>query len=342
MFLLLNTSLFAYDFKNCQAQGKIHFEKIGKSYGIAIKSLNSETNKPSKSVLFFYGKKAPMGYTIIKSDPFLGLHLLESKKKLIPIHLREIPSKILEEEIASLTPTSLVSGKIQTRMQSPRKYATLNVPTYANSALLTLCDQIYGIGIGNGKFIEKKYLDRFINSKKIYYGDLGIRVFNNKNNEVEVNLLDPYFPEIPFKYGDVILKIGDEAILNTDVYDRIVFDLPEGKKVPITIKRNGAILEVEGRVENRRGGMNLPENFLSRTGITLNSNFVVTAISPTATNGFEKLEIGDKVLRVNQKDTPQGYDNIIRFLGNFANEEQNWLISRDDFQFFIKINKKAE
>ena len=342
VFALLNTNIFAYDFNSCQEKAKTHFEKIGDSYGVAIKSLNPASKKPSKAVLFYYGKKAPQGYKVLKSDLFLGMHLLESKKNLTPITIRSIESKILEEEIASLTPASLVSGKIQTRMQSPRKYATLNVPTFKNSLLITLCEQFYGIGIGDGKFIEKKYLDRFLNAKEIYYGDLGIRVFDNANNEVEVKLIDPFFPNMPFKYGDIILKIGQEAILNSDIYDRVVFDLPEGKKVPITIKRNGAILEVEALVENHRGGMNLAENFFSRVGIGLDSNFTITYVSQNAKNGFERLKIGDKILRINQKETPKGYANIIRFLGDFANQEQNWLISRDDFQFFIKINKKVE
>lgn len=336
--LILSVKLVAYDFSACQAKATLSMEKIGQSYGIAIKPLQKDAKLPTKSILFFYSPNAaPKGYKILKHDPFLGFYLLESKTNLSPISLKEINNEMLEDETASITPANNVSGKISTRMQSPIDFATLNVPTFQNSLINTICEQSYGIGIGKNQFLEKKYLDRFINNP-IYYGDIGIRVFQNPQDRVEVNLIDPFFNNNPFEYGDIIMMINGEAIPNVSQFNRVVLDLKEGSTIPVRIERNGVVQNLSVKVDKRRGGMLLKEDFFGRVGIEISNDFTITQVLPSAKNGFEKLEVGDKVLRINQKDVPQNYDSIIRFLGDYVNDRQKWLISRDDFQFFIEVN----
>lgn len=67
----------------------------------------------------------------------------------------------------------------------------------------------------------------------------------------------------------------------------------------------------------------------------MNDNFVITYVGKDAKNGFERLRVGDRVLRVNQHNTPKGNDAIIRLLGEYPDQKQRWLISRDDFQFLL-------
>lgn len=122
------------------------------------------------------------------------MYLLESKGALEPINIKLINKEILEDEMASVNPKDSVSGKIATRMQSPIDFATLNTPTFQNSVISTVCDHIYGIGIGGNAFIEKAYLDRFVNSYSVYYGDIGVRVVENAN-AVEVSIVDPFLKE---------------------------------------------------------------------------------------------------------------------------------------------------
>lgn len=141
------------------SQSYTFYGKIGQSYGIAIKPLQKDAKLPTKSILFFYSPNAaPKGYKILKHDPFLGFYLLESKTNLSPISLKEINNEMLEDETASITPANNVSGKISTRMQSPIDFATLNVPTFQNSLINTICEQSYGIGIGKNQFLEKSIL----------------------------------------------------------------------------------------------------------------------------------------------------------------------------------------
>lgn len=328
------SSVFAYDFKACQQKLSSSMEKIGLNYAVAISSKNG------KSILFYYSQKSmPKGYKIIKHDPFTGMYLLESNKKLTPIQIKEIDSDILEQEIASILPTKSVSGKINTRQQSPIDFATLNTPTFNASPLATVCDSVYGIGIGDSKFIEKKYIDRFVDNP-IYYGDIGIRVVQDHNGFIIVNLVDPFFKNNPFLYGDVIISINGETISDLASFHRVVFDLPKGDSIPVTIERNNNIVNTSVTVDSRIGGLLLPENFLSRIGIEISNDFTITNISKNAKNGFEKLMIGDKVIRINNKQTPNGYNNIIKMLGEFPDQEQKWLISRKDFQFFINVNTK--
>ncbi len=347
--IVLNLPLVAYDFEACKQKAVLSMERVGNTYGIAIKRLGDFTKEseisltPSKVALFVYSPHStPKGYKILKHDPFVGMYLLESKNELLPISLRSINKEILEDEMASILPQEGVSGKIQTRMQSPIDYATLNTPTFQNSLISTVCDHIYGIGIGKNQFIEKAYLERFVYSDSVYYGDIGVRVFQNSEDRVEVNLIDPFFSANPFAYGDIIMAINGEAIPNVAHFHRVVFDLKEGESVPVRISRNGVVMELQARVDKRRGGMLLKEDFLGRVGIEVNSDFVVTSVAPYAKNGFERLRVGDKVLRVNQQIVPKGYDAIIRLLGKFPDKTQKWLISRDDFQFFINVNQKAQ
>lgn len=346
--IFLGLPLFAYDFEACRQKANLSMERVGNTYGIAIKPLgdsikeSENTSTPSKVALFVYSPQStPKGYKILKHDPFVGMYLLESKNKLLPISLRSINQEILEDEMASILPTEGVSGKIQTRMQSPIDFATLNTPTFQNSLISTICDHIYGIGIGKNAFIEKAYLERFIQSDSIYYGDIGVRVFQNNNDRVEVNLIDPFFTANPFRYGDIIMMVNGEAIPNVAHFHRVVFDLKEGEIVPVRVLRNGSVIELQVRVDRRRGGMLLKEDFLGRVGIEVNSDFVVTSVAPYAKDGFERLRVGDKVLRVNQHPVPKGYDAIIRLLGQYPDKTQKWLISRDDFQFFINVNQKS-
>ena len=333
-FLLSITGIFAYDFKVCQKQASSSMEKVGSNYGVALRNNNGEV------VLFYYSPKiTPRGYNILKHDPFVGMYLLRPKKKLKPLDIREINGDILEQEIASITPTQSVSGKISTLQQSPVDFASLNVPTFNNSILSTICDHVYGIGIGKNYFLEKKYIDRFLNNP-VYYGDIGIRVFDNNKDLVEVNVVDPFFKDNPFTYGDIIMSINGEEISDSASFYRIVFDLPLGSKVPVKINRNNNIMDTFVVVDKRIGGMLLPENFLARIGINITDNFIISSVKSTAKNGFEKLKIGDKIIQINGKKTPTGYNNIIRMLGETPDKEQKWLVSRDDFQFFIEVNTK--
>lgn len=339
IFFFIEISTFAYDFTACQNKAALSMEKIGQSYGIAIQSLQKDSS-PSKSILFFYSpKNPPKGYKILKHDPFVGMYLLESKTNLTPITLKQIDSKMLEDEIASITPTKSVSGKIKNQMQSPIDFASLNTPTFPNSLISTICEHIYGIGIGNNQFIDKKYLDRFINNP-IYYGDIGIRVIQNQEDRVEVSLIDPFFENNPFKYGDIIMMVNGEAIPNVSQFNRVVFDLKEGSTIPVRIQRDGTIHNISVKVDKRHGGMLLKEDFLWRIGIEISDDFTITSVSPNAKNGFELLQVGDKVLKINQNNVPYGYNAIIRFLGDYTNMRQKWLISRKDFQFFIEVNRQ--
>lgn len=337
-FLAFVVPLVAYDFKACERKAELSMERVGNTYGIAIRSLEQNA---SKVALFVYSPKTkPQNYKILKHDPFVGMYLLEPKGVLEPIDLKTIQKEILEDEMASVTPSNSVSGKIATRMQSPIDFATLNTPTFQNSLISTVCDHIYGIGIGKNAFIEKEYLERFLKSDWIYYGDIGVRVVENGDGEVEVSVIDPFFKNNPFMYGDVIVFIDGEEVANLASFHRIVFDLTQNSIIPVQVKRNGVLMEVFVEVDRLRGGMLLPEDFFSRVHLDIDNDFVITYVGKEAKDGFERLRVGDKVLRVNQCKVPSGYDAIIHLLGEYPDKQQQWLISRDNFQFFIDVNVK--
>lgn len=57
------------------------------------------------------------------------------------------------------------------------------------------------------------------------------------------------------------MAINGEAIPNVAHFHRVVFDLKEGESVPVRISRNGVVMELQARVDKRRGGMLLKEDF---------------------------------------------------------------------------------
>lgn len=141
-------------------------------------------------------------------------------------------------------------------------------------------------------------------------------------------------------YGDVIVFIDGEEVANLASFHRIVFDLTQNSIIPVQVKRNGVLMEVFVEVDRLRGGMLLPEDFFSRVHLDIDNDFVITYVGKEAKDGFERLRVGDKVLRVNQCKVPSGYDAIIHLLGEYPDKQQQWLISRDNFQFFIDVNVK--
>lgn len=303
----------------------------------------SSSGTPSKAKLFYYSPNgAPAGYRVIKHDPFIGFFLLESKSELLPMPILPIGEDILEDEIASITPRESVSGKIVSLSRSPRHFALLNIPTFKNSFISSVCDRVYGIGLGEQLFLERHYLARFMKSLDVYYGDIGIRVILNEKNQVVADVIDPFFPNNPFLRGDVILSVDNQNIATRTDFERIVYDLVEGKEVAVKILRNNEEFSVSVAVDHLRGGMLLPENFFERVGLEISPDFTIKNIAPTATRGFEKLKKGDIVMRVNGLAVPHGIDEIIALLGQFPDKPQTWLISRNDFQFFVRVNELEE
>lgn len=323
-------ALFGYDFSRCGERIALSSEKVGDSYGLAI----------DEKRLLHYSKTPPKGYKILKSDPYVGLYLLEAKKPKVPLELRDITPEAMEDILGVGTPEGFVEGNITQRMSGWLAYARFSQKSPPNSIISSICYQIYGLGVGGNEFIESSYIKRFLEQKSARYGDLLIRFEKNRKEPV-VALIDPFIEENPFRLGDRVLSLEGRAIGSRSELENQIYGLAPGREVRVSVMREGEVVSFETRVYPRIGGMLLPDHLLERVGLRFSQDWSLQAAHKMQGRGLENLQAGDQILRVNGIDMPQGEEGL-RLLSRFASEEMSWLIRRGEFEFFIKVNKKPK
>ncbi|MGP1450486.1 MAG: DUF7488 domain-containing protein [Wolinella sp.] len=328
--LLLSVSVFGYDFSRCGERIALSSEKVGNSYGLAI----------NEKHLIHYSKTPPVGYKIIKSDPFVGLYLLEAKSQKVPLELRELDKDALEDTlgVGISGKKGISEGNVTKRMTGVLSYARFSQKTPPNSIISSICYQVYGLGVGGNEFIESSYLKRFLEQKSVQYGELGIR-FEKGEKKPIVALLNP-FSATPFRVGDQIFSINNTVISSLEELEHKVYELTPGKIVKVSVLRSGEMVSFDADIYPRTGGMLTErDDFLERIGIRFSADWRLLGAQKMLGGGLELLRDGDQLLRVNGIEMPHGEEAGLRLLSRFAGEEMSWLIRRDDFEFFIKVNK---
>lgn len=322
--------LWAYDFSRCGERIELSSERVDDSYGVAI----------DESRLLHYAKTPPKSHKILKSDPYIGLYLLEAKTPKIPLELRDLTPAVLGDILGSGTPRGFVQGKVTARMSGWLAYAHFSQEVPANAIISSVCYQFYGLGVGGNRFIESGYIRRFLASKGAHYGDLRVR-FDPSLSRPTIAFIDPFLEENPFRLGDVILTLEGQAVKNREELENRIYDLKPHTLARVSVKREGEVVSFVARVEERDGGMLRPDSFLKRSGLRFSPAWVVEAIEAPQSKGFERLEVGDRILRVNGVEMSEGKEGL-RLLSRFAGEEMSWLIRRGDFEFFIRVNRTSK
>lgn len=338
----LSSQAFSYDYSHCIKYFKAASTPVGSNYAISLKN-------GTKQHHILYAKTPPKNVKILKADPFVGLYLLALPKtqqsyELLPLDTRTLNDKKLAIISANHAPSI---GHITKRQNGFIDYAGFSNATSQNSVLGNICYQIYGLGVGNNGFIEKKYIDRFLNQKSTYYGDLGIRFYSQKPI---VSFIDPFFPNNPFQPQDEITSINGVKVSNNGQIEWIISNLKKDSQAKVSIKRNGKPMTLLAKVNQRYGGFLLRETFLERFGITLNDEMIIQNINPSLAGRFNQLRVNDKILFINKNpiitqatDTAHKRFERLKMLFSQAtfNEEFDGkiqlLILRDGLEIFIKI-----
>lgn len=336
-----NTPLLSYDYTHCVKYFKAASTPIGSSYAISLKSGTQQHH-------IMYSPTTPRNVKILKADPFIGLYLISAPRtkqsyELLPLDARTLADKNLAFINAN---TKVHTGHITKRQSGFIDYARFSAPTQPNSVLGNICYQIYGIGIGNQKFIEKKYIDRFLAQKTPYYGDIGVRFASNK---AIVSILDP-FSHNSFQVGDEILSINGTKPHNSNEAEWLISNLKKGSLAKVLIKRNGKTLQINAKVNQRYGGFLLKESFLERFGIHLDDNMVIQSINPALAGRFSELRANDKIIWINKEpiitestDTAYKRFERLKYLLSKTQFDERFegkiqlLIMRDNLEIFIKV-----
>ncbi|MEN8302806.1 MAG: PDZ domain-containing protein [Campylobacterota bacterium] len=266
---------------------------------------------------------------VLKHDPFLSLYLVEDKKGF------KHPFKInhrLTLGTAVVNQKEAVEGKILKRQVGLNSFAMFSECITVPSLLLTSCCSLEGIATPEG-VIEKAYIDRFINIKKVSYSDIGIRVKDEKKSVV-VKVINPFMQGNPFKVNDFILEVNGKRVKNASGVMRDILFSKIGSTHNVKVKRNSKVLTLKTKSQKRYGGGYLSDIFLEFVGISFDKNLKVVKIEEKAKK--YSLKLGDKLLKINQKEITTEAD-ILETISK-SEESTNLLFVRDDFQFFVKIN----
>lgn len=266
---------------------------------------------------------------IIKQDPFLGLSLVEDKKSIrYPFRLNRHPSL----GVAAVNKRVALEGRLKKRQVGLNTLASFNDALSAPSLLLTSCCSLEGVVTPRG-IIEKAYLKRFINSKDITYGDIGIRL-KDKNGVVVVAASDPFMKSNHFKKGDCILKYdGKKVKQSADLMQKILFS-KIGTAHKVKIKRDGKLFDLKATTVKRYGGGLMSDTFLEQKGIYFDKALHIVKIGQNFKN--YGLLVGDQLLQVNGVKV-QTQQELLEYIADFK-DFSALLFERRHFQFFVHVN----
>ena len=265
----------------------------GSTYAIALKG----------GAIVGYSPSRPRSKNIQRYDPFTGLFLAKGSTEL-SYELADIDEYALTKELASTGLKGAIPGNFKSHQNGFLQYAKFSVPTQRNGVISNICYRIYGLGVGGNGFIEKRYIDRFLENKHPYYGDIGVRfeVLDSSKATFAVKFADPFFANNPFKRGDVLVSINDKAPKDRGDLEFMIANLPIGKPASVKVRRPPGMdmHKFEVIVDKRFGGFLLSDSFLERFRLVISRDFVVQ--KAPATGAFSKLRPGDKILFVNDVD----------------------------------------
>jgi hypothetical protein len=323
LFIILN--LLILNLLACKGGYASCKKKIIDSNAVLSKTLQIPVQKHKRLV---FSETTPHNYKIYKSDPYLGLYLVEDKKGFrYPFRLNmRYPSGL-----AVINRTSAQEGRIVKNQIGLNHFAQFNGAVFAPALLLNSCCSLEGIVTPRG-IIQKEYIDRFLKVKKVTYSDIGIRVKNNKG--VVVTARDPFMKNNPFQVGDCILYMDGRKVRRASKLMRDILFSKIGSKHKVKIKRGSKILTITVRSQNRQSGGYKSDTFLEQYGLHFDKDLRVIKIEKKAEK--YQLLVGDKLLQVNGvKVTNQ--QEVMDNISNFK-DYASLLFERRNFQFFVNVN----
>jgi len=324
--VLFSASFVYPNFKQCYNKNLKSIVYFGDTKAIAI----------AKHYAVTYSKKKPL-YPYIKHDPFLNLYLFYSPKVLHPVRLKDTKYLSLGEWLASMDDNSLYAGNFAKRGVGLSIYFEQNAKTPPNSMVTCLCCDVYGLGVGDKKFISSNLLKRFLNSTEIFYGDIGAR-FAKRGKKIVVSSIDPMQMNQKLKVGDIIKKIDGKKVKNLqDLENKILFT-KRNQSVKLEFFRKNALHVENIKVFQKNGGGESSDSFLESKGMFFDKNLSINKIIKGSFADKRGLKIGDKLVQFDRKSVKNQNDARIVF-SKTEKKLIYLLFDRGGSQFFIKVNR---
>ena len=323
LFLLLFLPLILFsssqDFRSCQLKYQVS----------SIDAAGSKAFSISKDYVLFYSENEP-SEKIIKRDPFLGLNLMKANRTFK--HVFKFYNNH-PKQLASVLPSQAIEGKILSEQIGLNQLAVFSVSSAKNSLISGTCCGIVGLSTGKG-LIEKEYIRHFLESDKIAYSDIGIRLADKEGvRVVEVN---PFFEGSPFLMDDIIVSMDKtKAKSAAQISRKILFAQPQSQHSFIVLRDNKELAITVVFKTALSGGL-ISDSFFDLFGLELDENLIVKKDAP-------KYEIkkDDRLLYVMGKEVKTLAD-VRAILSREKTSENKMVVllfKRGGFDFFIHFAK---
>ncbi len=317
-FLLLFINLYA-----CKGGYSSCVAKVKDSHTIQKQILYIPIT-PTKRLC--YGVKKPHG-KIIKYDKFLSLYFLKSDDYF---------SYPFESNLRVQLGTALVTNKnakegkflsSQVGLNKLARYTSTDYPALITSS----CCSLEGIVTPRG-VIQKEYINHFLNTKDLRYGDIGVRL-EEKDHKVFINEVDPFVQKNPFKKGDVVIAFDTKKVYSAAKMMQYILFSKITSKHKITILRGSVYKHFNVYISQRYGGGEVSDTFLESKGLYFNSHLQIIIIAKKAEKYL--LHKGDKLLQIDGKRVANEAE--VRAAMNVNKKGISLLFERNGFQFFVYL-----
>ena len=321
LFFLLPITLLSapVDFKSCQLKYQVSSLSLGKTQGFAV-----DTN-----YVLYYSQEEPFG-EIIKRDPFLGLNLVKSPKPFK--HIFKFYNNDPKQQAAVL-PTKVTEGTIVSEQIGLNTLGRFSKSAEENALISGTCCGIIGINTPQG-IIDKRYIRHFLESKKIVYADIGIRLGDRDGTRViEVN---PFFEASPFLLNDLIVSMDAKKTKNAAQLSRDILFSSPGSQHTFVLMRESKKLKLDAVFQKRISGGLIPDSFFDLFGLSIDENLIVKE-----DNAKYEIKKDDRLLFVMGKEVKKLSD--IRQILSAEKSSQSKIVTllfrRNGFDFFIHFSK---
>jgi len=328
---------FVYpDFSQCYEKNRQSVVYFGKTRAIAI----------SEKQAVAYSKEKP-SVSYVKYDAYSNLYLFDSPTPLMPVKLKSTSELKLGEWLVSMTDTSLVAVNASKIGKSGNELFEFGGVGEMSSLVGGLCCEMYGLGIGDKFFISSEELERFIKGQSASFPELGVRVIDG-NESVIVDFVDPSFKDAKLKAGDKLTLLNGKKVSNVAEFAEALKTFKDLTKVSAQIQRDNAWIEenilapkpVVKKVEPKK--VPLPdakkESYLQNKGFKFDSDLRIKDIVRGSFAEKSGLKAGDRLMQVDQLPVER-IAEADAYLAKNRNREISLLFDRDDFQFFVTLNR---
>ncbi len=322
--LFLLVQLLLVNIYACQGGYASCIAKIKDSKTIQNSSLSIPIKGDKRLV---YSKQRPNA-KILKYDPFLSLFLIRDRRTFsypFSVNMK------LQLGSALVTNKNAKEGKILKNQLGLDSLALYSVKSKKPALITSSCCSLEGIVTPMG-VIQKEYIKRFLSPAPATYGDIGIRVKNEKGIVI-ISASNPYIINNPLHQGDCIVAFDGKKVHAASVFMRTVLFSRIGSSHIIKIKHDGKFFTFKVIIDKRYGGGALSDTFLEQKGIYFDKTLHVLKLAKI----FKSygLLVGDQLLQVNGV-TVKNQEELMRYIENFK-EFSLLLFERKNFQFFVKI-----